>query len=471
MALVHLEGVHVDFPIYGAQRSLRRAILQRATGGIIERRGKHQERVVICALNGVSMRLEDGDRLGLIGHNGSGKSTLLKVIAGIYQPITGRITIQGRITPLLDMMPGLDPEDTGYENIVTAGLLLGMTREELDNKISEIEEFSELGEYLALPVRTYSAGMILRLGFSLVTALEPGILLMDEGFSTGDTRFTERAVDRMNDFIGRSRIIVLASHSHDLIQSMCNKAALMQEGTIVAFGSVDHVLEHYQRIAHGASTLGESQSTGAKTVSSAAAMPQHPSPGQLYSESSIRDVGLADRLARTSGAVRFRTAIARDERGQVRWVYRSGETVTLCFEYEVLKPIPSLALYFGLYRNSDNSIGQEIVSDAFEVLSTERVMAGQIGTVDITVAKIKLMPGSFYLYVCLGEMDGKKFYDVVDANVGLPAITIESQQTAGNLRGCVRLDYEIRATDLKALRKELAQEFTFEREAQGGSSA
>ena len=163
MAKVILENVRVDFPIYGAQqRSLRTAIVQRATGGLIHREGRHKERVIVRALSDVSLRLEEGDRLGLIGHNGSGKSTLLKVIAGIYEPIAGTRIVEGRVTPLFDMMPGLDPEDTGYENILTSGMLLGMSRDQVESKIPEIEEFSELGEYLALPMRTYSAGMTMR---------------------------------------------------------------------------------------------------------------------------------------------------------------------------------------------------------------------------------------------------------------------------------------------------------------------
>src|ERR1700681_1204135 len=149
MAKVVLENVRVDFPIYATQRNLRAVIFNRATGGLIRRQGKNQNRVVVTALSGVSMTLEDGDRVGLIGHNGSGKSTLLKVLAGIYEPIEGRLMVEGAVTPLFDMMPGLDPEDSGYENILTAGLLLGLSREEIETKIPEIEEFSELGEYMA----------------------------------------------------------------------------------------------------------------------------------------------------------------------------------------------------------------------------------------------------------------------------------------------------------------------------------
>jgi ABC-type polysaccharide/polyol phosphate transport system ATPase subunit len=243
-----LEGVSVDFPIYGTQRSLRKVLIERATGGLIHRDKAHSNRISISALVNVSLELEEGDRLGLVGHNGAGKSTLLKVMAGVYEPTSGSVLTQGRVTPLFDAMPGLDLEDTGYENAVTAGMLFGMTRKDIENKIPEIEEFSELGEYLALPVRSYSSGMVTRLGFALATAIDPGILLMDESIGAGDARFAERAAKRMEEFIGRSRILVLASHSEALIRSTCNKAALMKAGHILAMGAVDDIFNQYQNL-------------------------------------------------------------------------------------------------------------------------------------------------------------------------------------------------------------------------------
>jgi ABC-type polysaccharide/polyol phosphate transport system ATPase subunit len=188
MVSVTLENVRVDFPIYASQHNLRKAIFDRATGGLVQRGGRNNDHVVIKALAGVSLTIEEGDRVGLIGHNGSGKSTLLKVMAGIYEPVDGRIAVDGRITPLFEAMPGLDSEDTGYDNLITAGLLFGMSRREIEQKIPEIEEFSELGEYLALPVRTYSAGMTTRLGFAFATAIHTDILLLDEGIGAGDAR-------------------------------------------------------------------------------------------------------------------------------------------------------------------------------------------------------------------------------------------------------------------------------------------
>lgn len=251
MSLVIVDNVRVDFPVYGAQRSFRKVLFERATGGLVTR--EKRDRIVVKALSGINLSLKDGDRLGLVGHNGAGKSTLLKVLAGIYEPVEGRILVDGKITPLFDTLPGLDSDDTGYQNIITAGMIFGMSRQKIEELLPDIEEFSELGEYLGLPVRTYSLGMMTRLGFAFATAMEPGILLMDEGIGAGDARFAERAEKRLKEFMNRSSIIVLASHSEVLIRSICNKAVLMQSGRIVAAGSVDEVFEQYNVLIHGGS--------------------------------------------------------------------------------------------------------------------------------------------------------------------------------------------------------------------------
>jgi ABC-type polysaccharide/polyol phosphate transport system ATPase subunit len=451
VARVVLENVRVDFPIYGAQqRSLRNAIVQRATGGLIHREGRHNERVVVRALSEVSLRLEEGDRLGLIGHNGSGKSTLLKVIAGIYEPIAGTRVVEGRVTPLFDMMPGLDPEDTGYENILTSGMLLGMSREQVESKIPEIEEFCELGEYLTLPVRTYSAGMTMRLGFALVTSLEPGVLLMDEGFGTGDLRFTERATERMDEFIGRSRIIVLASHSDRMIKSMCNKAALLHEGQLVAVGPVDEVYERYEAIALAGAPC-------AAVVASPEPAPEPVPERPVYSEDSIRDVGLIDRLRRTTGAVRFTKAVARDASGKSRWRYEPGETVTFRFEYEVFEPVPSLGLGFRLSLPAHDSAVLQIVTEICEELTTEDLKVEQTGAVELTLPQLALTPNHLLLEVWLGRGDffhnaitwkEAPIYDIIDTNVDLPLLIITNETNDRKLYGVVSVEYSIRKIEM-----------------------
>jgi len=241
-----VDNVTIDFPIYGtSHRSLRQTLFGHTGGLIRHERAGRQERVVVRALDNVSFALHNGDRLGLIGHNGAGKSTLLRVLAGVYRPDSGSIRIEGRVSPLFNSVPGLDPDDNGYENIKTCGIFLGMTLEEIDRRLSDIAEFCELGEYLDLPVRTYSTGMVMRLGFAIATAIDTDILLLDEGLGAGDARFAARAEDRMNALIQRTRILVLASHSDALIKSMCSRAILMEKGRLVAIGPVDEIINRY----------------------------------------------------------------------------------------------------------------------------------------------------------------------------------------------------------------------------------
>jgi ABC-type polysaccharide/polyol phosphate transport system ATPase subunit len=191
-------------------------------------------------------RTEQHLGIGIAAHG-----TLLRVLAGIYEPTSGSISIAGRVSPLFSTSPGLHPDDTGYENIITCGLLLGMTRDEIERKLPEIEAFTELSDYLALPVRTYSSGMVVRLGFAMATAINPEILLLDEGFGAGDARFATRAANRVRAMIERSSIMVLASHSDELIRQMCKRAILLDRGRVVADGPTEEVLAIYARANRG----------------------------------------------------------------------------------------------------------------------------------------------------------------------------------------------------------------------------
>jgi ABC-2 type transport system ATP-binding protein/lipopolysaccharide transport system ATP-binding protein len=250
MASIELSDVSVSFPVYdSSSRSLKNQLLSGSTGGSIK--SDAQEPSVVEALSGITGTVSDGDRIGLVGHNGAGKSTLLRVLAGIYEPCSGSIKVDGHVAPLFDISLGMDPEATGYENIVLRGLFLGLSRREIARKTPDIVAFTELGEFLNLPVRTYSAGMRLRLAFAVSTAIEPEILLLDEGIAAGDAAFFKRANERLASFVSRAAIIVLASHSAELIQSMCNSAVLMERGRVVSAGVPSVILEQYrQRNAH-----------------------------------------------------------------------------------------------------------------------------------------------------------------------------------------------------------------------------
>ena len=242
-----LDNVGVDFPIFGSKKNLRLSLLAGVTGGRLSQR-INDSNVVVKALDGVSLELKSGDRVGLIGHNGAGKTTLLRVMAGAYHPTSGRMYVEGRLTPLLNLTPGMELEDTGYDNIVTVGMLLGMSRDYITSKAAEIAEFSELGDYIQLPVRTYSTGMQARLAFSIATSVEPGILLLDEGIAAADAAFSEKASRRVKDLTDRTEILVLASHSDALIEQMCDRAALMHHGKLVEFGNIKSVRATYQKL-------------------------------------------------------------------------------------------------------------------------------------------------------------------------------------------------------------------------------
>ena len=248
MAEITLKNVTADFPIYGNQVSFRNALFGRVVGGVLRRPSDAGNRVIVRALDNISLAINHGDQLGIIGHNGAGKSTMLRVLAGIYEPSLGTITIDGHVSPLFDVSAGLDLDDSGYENIVTCALLLGMSRDEIERKIPDIAEFSELSDYLALPTRTYSTGMLVRLGFAIATAIDPEILLLDEWLGAGDARFATRAAKRVEEMIERSSIMVLASHSDELIRQMCNRVILLAHGRVVADGPTTDVLDMYMRM-------------------------------------------------------------------------------------------------------------------------------------------------------------------------------------------------------------------------------
>ena len=244
MAAITCENVSVDYPLYGAgSRSLKKTLMRMGSGGRISRDAG--DRVCVQALRDVSLHIDHGERVGIIGSNGAGKTTLLRVLAGIYEPTRGVVRCEGRISPLFDTTLGMDTEATGYENIVLGGLFLGLSPREIRGRTDEIAEFTELGDYLSVPVRTYSTGMMLRLAFAVSTCIDPEILLMDEWIGVGDAHFLEKAERRMERLVDQSRILVIASHSDALIKRLCNKVVLLDHGEVKAIGLVADVLDRY----------------------------------------------------------------------------------------------------------------------------------------------------------------------------------------------------------------------------------
>jgi ABC-type polysaccharide/polyol phosphate transport system ATPase subunit len=244
MTSIRARAVSVLYPVYGARsRSLRDHLIRRVGGGIAMR---EDARVVVTALENVTLSLCSGDRVALIGSNGAGKSTLLRVLAGILEPSTGEIHICGHVSSLLDMSMGMDPEATGYENIIMRSVFLGATFAEARARVQEIEAFSELGEYLRLPMRTYSTGMSLRLSFAIALAVQPKILVLDELMGVGDAAFAAKAHARLQEVVSKLEILVIATHDLNTARSMCNRGLVLEHGRVVVDASVEDAVKAYQ---------------------------------------------------------------------------------------------------------------------------------------------------------------------------------------------------------------------------------
>ncbi len=243
MALIELNRVCVDFPIFNANnRSLKNTILQSATGGKVDFGAKE---TIVRSLTDVTFEIKHGERVGLIGHNGAGKSTLLRTLSRVYKPTQGTAKIEGSIGSLVDISLGIDPEATGRENILVRGVLMGLKRSEVQARMQEIIDFSELGSFIDIPVRTYSSGMHLRLAFSISTIIRPEILIMDEWLSVGDDSFNQKAAKRLNEMVESSQILVIASHSRGLVEQICTRALWFEHGKLKMDGAAREVCRCY----------------------------------------------------------------------------------------------------------------------------------------------------------------------------------------------------------------------------------
>jgi lipopolysaccharide transport system ATP-binding protein len=244
MALVSVSNLTLRFPVYGVDsRSLKKHLAHMTIGGVID--SSHVRTKLVTALRNVNLNLRPGDRLGLIGPNGAGKTTLLRCIAGAYEPDEGRIEVHGRVASLLDLSMGIDPSSTGYHNIRLRGLIAGLNRAEIDEKLNSIADFTGLGPFLAMPVKTYSAGMTARLAFAVTTSIDADVLLLDEWLAVGDADFQKQAHDRLTSMVESAKIVVFASHNLELIRSFCNKIIRIEGGvasSVVDISRLDELL-------------------------------------------------------------------------------------------------------------------------------------------------------------------------------------------------------------------------------------
>jgi ABC-type polysaccharide/polyol phosphate transport system ATPase subunit len=251
MAHVLLDHASVELAIYNSRgRALKSELLRRTVGGGLEN-DRDRSIQVVKALDQVNFEARDGDRIGLVGGNGAGKTTLLRVLSRVYPPTSGRVSIIGRVSSLFDLSMGMDGEATGYDNIRMRSIMLGCNYKEAEAIIPDVAEFSQLGEFLDLPIRTYSSGMMLRLAFAVSTAVHPDILILDEIIGVGDAEFAARAEKRMHAMIEKSSIMFLASHSNAAIMNFCNRTLWMKGGRLIMDGRPDDVLSAYAEYGKG----------------------------------------------------------------------------------------------------------------------------------------------------------------------------------------------------------------------------
>lgn len=232
MISLKLEKVNLTYPILGSNsKSLRSRIVKNLTGGVLE--AKKNDIIFVNALRDINLNIKEGDTIGLIGHNGSGKSSMLRLMSGILSPTSGKIHRNGKISCLINPNAGLNPEATGLENIYLRSYLLGMTDQEVNKKLDKIINFADLGKFIDLPMRTYSSGMISRLSYSISTAIEPDILLIDEGIGAGDKKFTDKIKENTMSFLKKSKIVIFASHNLNFLKEINAKIIKLEKGAIV----------------------------------------------------------------------------------------------------------------------------------------------------------------------------------------------------------------------------------------------
>lgn len=245
MASIELKNVHLSYPVYGTgARDFKSSLISMATGGTINNDNKI---VHIEALKDISFSLESGDRLALIGHNGAGKSTLLKLLGQIYHPTQGTLIIKGKSSCLFDIMMGMDPELNGYENIILRSCIAGLSKQDILKITPKVDEFCDLGQFMKMPFKTYSAGMQLRLAFGIITHIFSEILYIDEVINVGDSNFGKKALTQLEFLIDQSEILVISTHDLTIAEKLCNKAIWLDHGEIKLFDEFQYVKEQYAR--------------------------------------------------------------------------------------------------------------------------------------------------------------------------------------------------------------------------------
>jgi lipopolysaccharide transport system ATP-binding protein len=373
--IIQLENVSVKYRVPQEQIATFKEYFIR----LIEGKVKHR---TFNALNQVNLSINRGEVFGLIGHNGAGKSTLLKLVARVLRPTDGRVLVKGHVAPLLEVGAGFHPELTGRENIYLNGAMLGFSREEMQEKFPRIVEFSELGDFIDAPLRTYSSGMTVRLGFAVATDSQPDILIVDEILSVGDEAFQHKSYERIQTIKAQGATILLVSHSMSMIESNCQRAAWLHRGQLVSFGNAKVVVDQY---------LGRVSEEENRQLIEDTHREIFPS-SQGYKPIEIRQVRILN------------------DQNQEQQIFHTGESMRLQIEYVAHEPIDSLEVGIAIHRQDGVQItGPNTTFDGLDIN-----MQPGVGGVAYTVPSIPLLEGLYQLSVALVNRDGNKMLDYQD---------------------------------------------------------
>ena len=338
---------------------------------------------LVIALDGVSFNVEKGHTLGLIGENGSGKSTMLKIVAGIAKPSSGRITTAGKVSALIELGAGFHPEITGRENVFINGIMLGLSKKEITAKFDEIVRFAELEDFIDAPVKTYSSGMYMRLGFSVAINVNPEILLIDEVLAVGDASFIPKCLDRIDDFRRRKKTILFVSHDLATVEKICNRVVWLKNGHVAAAGEPKRIVDAYlQDIAEKQEKAFEKKREGA-------------GPSEDYG---------GERRENRWGKreIEIRKVTLRNLQGQPKHVFSPEEGLVV--EMEVAAPSPASDFVFGV--GIFNSQGVSCYGTNTHLEDLESVRIGGEGRVEFRIGKLNLINGTYYLDVAVHKRNG-----------------------------------------------------------------
>lgn len=376
--------------------------------GQVNDRSKASDGDYVWSLKDVSFEVNQGDVVGIIGKNGAGKSTLLKILSQVTAPTKGCVKIKGRVAALLEVGTGFHPDLTGRENVFLNGAILGMTTSEIKRKFDEIVEFSGVEKYIDTPVKRYSSGMMVRLGFAVAAHLEPEILIVDEVLAVGDAEFQKKCLGKIQNVSSEGRTVLFVSHNMQALQSICKRGILLKNGMVEEDSKIDYCIQKY---------------TG------------------LFQEGNLESIALSDRLSRTgsSGNAMFKVVQARSKENHT-WSFDSREDIYIDFILNINEQCEGLGFYFAMYE----PLSSTLVSNFKTPLLSKTPKVGETFHFTLKIPGNNLRVGHFTTYIAIGDKYFRNWYDVLDNNVNLPALSITTSELDPHFNmGMVSLPFSI----------------------------